>query len=65
MFFRLEKPGFLLTKYVMALEETEIQGIYFFLNASIQIKINVLNLVRTVSPTHTEVRVLLVGVPPL
>ena len=59
LFFRLEKPVFLLTKYVMALEP-KMRGGYFYPGAISRGKIATLNLVRTVSPTHTEVRVFMV-----
>ena len=53
---------FLLTKYVMALQEAKMRGGYFYLGACTQGKIDAFHLVRTVSPTHTEVSVFLVFV---
>ena len=49
------ETGFLLTKYVKAVAQDE--GGYFYLGARSQGKIDDSYLARTVSPTHTEVRV--------
>ena len=54
--FSARRAMFLLTKYVMSLE-TKIRGGYFYLEARSQGKKVTLNLIRTVSPTHTDVRV--------
>ena len=61
-FFRLEKPMFLLTKYVKALKEKKMRGGDCYPRACSRGKINTFHLVRTVSPTHTEMRVFTVFV---
>ena len=48
---------FLLTKYVWLCQESKMRGGYFYLGARSQGKIDDSYLARTVSPTHTEVRV--------
>ena len=53
---------FLLTKYVMALQEAKMRGGCFYLGARTQGKTDAFPLVRTVSPIHTEVRVFVVFV---
>ena len=48
---------FLLTKYVMSLQETKMRGGYSYLKACLQGRIGASHLIRTVSPIHTKVRV--------
>ena len=52
MFFSVAR--FLLTKYVMALEETKMKGIYFYLGACTQGKIEALHRRGLKGPTHTK-----------
>ena len=54
----LAKRCFCSRQYVMALEETKMKGIYFYLDACTQGKMDSLYRKRAVSPTHTDVRVL-------
>ena len=53
MFLRLEKPMFLLTKYVGALQETKMGGRHFYLGACTQGKMDASHRRRTEGPTHT------------
>ena len=60
--FSARRAVFLLTMYVMALKETRMIGGYFYLGACSQGKRAAYHLIRTVSPTHTDVRVFMVFV---
>jgi hypothetical protein len=60
--FSARRAVFLLTMYVMALKETKMRGGYFYLGAFSQGKRATSHLIRTVSPTHTDVRVFMVFV---
>ena len=53
MFFRLEKPMFLLMQYVGALQETKMGGRHFYLGACTQGKMDASHRRRTEGPTHT------------